>query len=166
MRYFTRDWANGELDDGAADLVWPEYLRDLQASFDPAGPVCGFAASVSLNDAYVDRLTIRRSSNEVRLLLLTGSLQVGYWRTELVYSGGRIAQGEDVLRSALELRPTEIWYDEFAWDRDGGRHSFLLVPSGPLGEQEFQIAFDGFDYVQAPAGDRVLATPDNQSVWG
>lgn len=166
MKYFTRAWVHSEAEDGAADAVWPKYRRDIEASFERNVSVIRFATTISLNDAYVDRLTVDHAATELRFLLLTGSLQVGYWRTELIYSGGRIVEGEEILRSALGNRPTEIWYDEFAVDAAGASHAFLLVPGGIHSEREFKIAFDHFEYVQHPASDRLLASADDHSDWG
>lgn len=123
---------------------------------------------MGLNDAYVDRVVLDRKSGDLKLLLLTGSIQVGYWRSELRYSGAKITVGEDVLKAALKNRPTEIWYDEFTIGNDGCGHAFLLAPpSGLAGvsQGEFRIVFEGFDYTQTLASDRVLATAADESRW-
>ncbi|WKL57536.1 hypothetical protein Q1W73_00685 [Asticcacaulis sp. ZE23SCel15] len=102
----------------------------------------------------------------MKLLLLTGDLQVGYWRTEFVYSGARILN-LPVLQLALTQRPTEIWYDEFTQENDRSSHSFLLAPKEMRGAvaQEFRIEFDQFDYSQKPQKLRRLATPHDVSEW-
>ncbi len=164
MKYFTFELATGD-----SDLDWDEviqsYNRSLE-SFGQASSVWQFARSISLNDAYIDRVIYNPDSKELKLLLLTGDLQVGYWRTEFVYSGARILN-LPVLQLALTQRPTEIWYDEFTQENDRSSHSFLLAPKETRGAvaQEFSIEFDQFDYSQKPQKLRCLATPDDVSEW-
>ena len=168
MKYFTREWACGELSEAEYDSVLPRYNHDLAASFKAGGPVRRFAGSIGLNDAFVDRVVFDRASASLRLLLTTGSLQVGYWHTELTYRGVTSVAGESVLRAALATRPTEIWYDEFVCDGDIACHAVLLAPRGSGAESpgEFAIRFDTFDYAQSPAADRTLLSDDDRSQWG
>lgn len=154
MDYFTRAWALGDLSDEEFDGVEQRY-REYIASLDPNGPVRRFATTVSLNDAYVDRLTY--SDGDLSLRLLTGDLQRGYWRTLLRYSGGRIVAGREALESAVAVRPTEIWYDEFAAAPPRMVHRFLLVkPDTTEDRGEVHIEFDGFLFSETPAVGRVL----------
>lgn len=168
MKYFTRDWANGELTEAESDSVLPRYNRDLAAAFAADSAVRRFAESIGLNDAYVDRVVFDRTAARLSLTLTTGSLQVGYWHTQLVYDGVHGIDGEDALRAALAERPTEIWYDEFVRDGENACHAFLTVPrdGSTSSEVEFAIRFTGFDYTQSPAEDRVLLSDDDRSHWG
>lgn len=174
MKYFTEAWAWGDDETDDQDLI-ARYNRDLEAAFGRETRVWRFATTIGLNDAYVDRVVLDRRATELRLLLLTGSLQVGYWRTELIYSGLRALEGEAVLRAALSNRPTEVWYDEFLREGPAMKHAFLLAPSdeafgsgrsanGGLGA-EFSFVFDRFDYTQQEANGRELLTAEDESVW-
>ena len=166
MRYFTAAWASGDLDEGASSAVGTQYNRDLTGAFSVDDPLRQFAERVGLNDAYVDRVEWD-SSDSLKLLLLTGSLQAGYWHTELTYSDVSAIEGEDALRASLASRPTEIWYDEFY--RDGGAivHGFLLAPHATKLQSagEFAIRFGSFSFTQSPAADRQLKFPSDQSRW-
>jgi hypothetical protein len=167
MRYFTAAWASGDVDDVADSGAVSQYNRDLTEAFSVDDPVRQFAERVGLNDAFVDRIEWDSTSGRLNLLLLTGSLQVGYWHTELTYRDVSEVEGEDVLRAALMSRPTEIWYDEFY--RDGGAivHGVLLAPRGRSFRStgEFSIRFRAFSYAQSPAADRQLKFPSDQSRW-
>lgn len=167
MKYFTEAWASGELEEDAYAAVIPQYNDDLAAAFEMDSAVRRFAESVGLNDAYLDRLTINRATASCRLLLLTGSLQIGYWHTELIYRGVSRIEGEPSLRAALTVRPTEIWYDEFRREGDEICHAVLLAPHGSGFDSagEFGIWFREFDCVQTPAADRALMSPDDESNW-
>jgi len=166
MQYFTAAWATGGLDDADLEKAVERYNEHVSA-FDQQGQVYSLATTVSLHDAYLDRLVVDSATGLIELLLLTGDLQVGYWRTTLSYRSARIADGQTVLAHALSRRPTEIWYDEFANNLEGMSHSFLLAPRTramrSLGE--FRIDFQGFSFSQAKADARILTTPKDQSVW-
>jgi hypothetical protein len=115
-----------------------------------------------------DRAERSIATGSLRLLLLTGSLQAGYWRTELNYGGVVSLEGEAPLKSALSLRPSEVWYDEFVRGADATEHGFLLAPRGGAESSpgEFRIRFSTFDFTQAPASSRSLATSADRSDWG
>lgn len=154
MEFFTRAWALGELSDEEFESVQKRY-RDFIESLDENEPVRQFAANVSLNDAYLDRLAF--SDGALSLRLLTGDLQRGYWHTLIRYRGGNIVQGRDALERALIVRPTEIWYDEFSANSLRMVHRFLLVkPDTTEDRGEVHIEFDRFSFSQTRAAGRLL----------
>ncbi len=160
MRYFTREWAAGD-DESDTLGSYNQFLSTL----DPHSDVRRFATSINLNDAWLDKVIFNRSEKRLRLLLLTGDRQVGYWHTDLSYSGVHVA-GEDVLKRALVTRPSEIWYDEFAKEDEVLSHSFLLAGLGFSAPQdEFKITFDTFQFSQTPAERRQLKTTNDISTW-
>jgi hypothetical protein len=168
MKYFTREWAGGQLDDETYEQVLPRYNEYLD-TLDQNGAIWRFATTVGLNDAYLDQVKFDRHAQRLKLLLLTGDNQVGYWRSELIYSGVHSVEGEEVLKKALSERPSEIWYDEFAGRLPSMSHAFLMVPNrrGSLDSAgEFRIVFDDFDYIQTFAGERRLHTVKDESDWG
>ena len=158
MRYFTPAWANGSLDEAEYEAVLPAYREHL-AAFDSDSAVARFANSISLNDAWFDRFEINEATASVTLLLLTGDLQVGDWRTTLTYTGAKVVEGMDVLGHAFADRLHEVWYDEFTLVDGQNSHGFLLVSrSGSEAAGEFRITFEDFDYMQERAPGRVLST--------
>ena len=114
-----------------------------------------FANTISLNDAYVDRLNC--SDDVLSLRLLTGDLQRGYWHTLIRYAGGRIVAGREALERAVADRPTEIWYDEFSVASTRMVHRFLLVkPNTTEDRGEVHIEFSELSFSETAAAGRVL----------
>ncbi|TWF49805.1 hypothetical protein [Neorhizobium alkalisoli] len=161
MRFFTSEWATGD-DESDAVANQQNFLNSL----DPDDPVYSFATSVNLHDARLDRVVFDSATRHLKLLLLSGDLQVGYWRTEISYADAAV-QGRDILAAALDTRSAEVWYDEFYLADNRMTHAFLLVPESLRGSvaQEFEITFTSFSYTQQPIEGRVLATADNISIW-
>ena len=154
MDYFTRAWAIGELPEEEYDKVLPAYNAYIDA-LDHCTAVWRFATTIGLNDAWVDRAII--DSGDMRLQLLTGDRQRGYWHTQISYRNARVVYGQDALVRAVENRPTEIWYDEFSGLTPNMVHRFLLVaPSETDDRGEFHIAFTDFDFSEYPAQERAL----------
>jgi hypothetical protein len=154
MEYFTRAWALGDLSDEEADTIDAQY-RSYVASLDHEGSVWRFATTVSLNDAYVDRLDC--SEGVLSLRLLTGDLQRGYWHTLISYAGGRITVGQEALEQAPRVRPTEIWYDEFSGVPPRMVHRLLLVkPDTAEDRGEVHIEFAEFAFSETRVAGRVL----------
>lgn len=152
MEYFTRAWAIGELSDEEYDRVLPAYNAYIDA-LDHNTAVWRFATTVGLNDAFVDRADIE--SGDVRLRLLTGDLQRGYWHTEITYRNARVTFGQDALTQAMANPTTEIWYDEFSGFASEMAHRFLFVKTGGTEDRgEVHIEFTGFEYSETPAQDR------------
>lgn len=154
MEYFTRAWAVGELSDEEFETVLPAYQAYIDA-LDHDSTVWRFATTIGLNDAFVDRMDAE--AGDVRLRLLTGDLQRGYWHTELTYRNARVVHGQDALLRAVESRPTEIWYDEFSGTMPNMVHRFLLVQANGVEDRgEVHIEFTDFDFSESPAPNREL----------
>jgi hypothetical protein len=154
MDFFTRAWALGDLSDGEAAEVESAYQAYIDA-LDQGSAVWRFATTIGLNDAFVDRAIT--ASRDVRLRLLTGDQQRGYWHTEITYKSASVVFGQDALAQAVQNRPTEIWYDEFAGVGAEMVHRFLLVqPSGTDDRGEVHIQFTGFEYSETLAQSRAL----------
>ncbi|WP_341911937.1 hypothetical protein [Ferrovibrio terrae] len=166
MQYFTSEWVRGILTDAESEAVVARYNRYL-STLDRSSAVWRFATSVSLNDAYLDRLIFDSRKGNLQLLLLTGDLQVGYWHTRLVYAGATIDCGMTLLRDSLSRRPAEILYDEFSGEAGRMSHGFLLKPAFNMLTEadEVRISFKEFSYTQVAAESRSLLTSDDQSEW-
>lgn len=154
MDYFTRAWALGDVPDDEADKVESAYRAYIDA-LDQGSAVWRFATTIGLNDAFVDRAI--RNSGDIRLRLLTGNQQRGYWHTEITYKNARVAFGHDALAQAVQNRPTEIWYDEFSGVGAEMVHRFLLVqPNGTEDRGEVHIEFRDLEFTETPAQGREL----------
>ncbi|ACM35868.1 MULTISPECIES: hypothetical protein [Rhizobium/Agrobacterium group] len=156
MQFFTLEWATGDQDDGDPVAEYSQFLSTL----DKDSAVYTFATSVSLNDAIIEHAVFEQASKRLKLVLLTGDLQIGYWRTEIQYTHATI-MGREILVEALHEHPTEIWYDEFFSNNDRLSHGFLLVPrrlSDGL-SQEFSVQFTSFSYTQHAVANRETTPP-------
>lgn len=154
MEYFTRAWAIGELSDDEWDKVLPAYQAYID-TLDHNSAVWRFATTVGLNDAIFDRMDI--GSGDVRLQLLTGNLQRGYFHTAITYRNANVTIGQDALAQAVENPTTEIWYDEFSGCTSGMVHRFLLVETGGTEDRgEVHITFTSFEFCETPAPGREL----------
>lgn len=154
MEHFTRAWALGDLSDDEADNVADAYRAYID-TLDPDSAVWRFATTIGLNDAFVDRANT--ASGDIRLRLLTGDQQRGYRHTEITYKNAAVVFGQEALALAVQNRPTEIWYDEFAGVGTDMVHRFLLVqPGGTEDRGEVHIQFAGFEFSEIPALSREL----------
>lgn len=154
MEHFTRAWALGDLSDVEAAKVESAYRAYIDA-LDQGSAVWRFATTIGLNDALVDRAST--DSGDIRLRLLTGDQQRGYWHTEITYKNARVVVGHDALSQAVQNRPTEIWYDEFSGVEAEMVHRFLLVqPNGTEDRGEVHIQFTGLEFSETPAQGREL----------
>lgn len=86
MQFFTLEWATGDQDDGDPVAEYSQFLSTL----DKDSAVYTFATSVSLNDAIIEHAVFEQASKRLKLVLLTGDLQIGYWRTEIQYTHATI----------------------------------------------------------------------------
>jgi hypothetical protein len=88
MKYFTRQWANGELPDEAYDATVRAYADHI-AQLLPRlpRPLAILARDVSLHDALVRCVVVDRTSDKICLELLCGDLQAGYYDLDVTYLG-------------------------------------------------------------------------------
>ncbi|HRO32392.1 MAG TPA: hypothetical protein PLQ03_03180 [Brevundimonas sp.] len=154
MEYFTRAWALGDVSDEEWDKVESAYRAYID-TLDQGSAVWRFATTIGLNDAFVDRVI--EDVGDIRLMLLTGDLQRGYWHTKITYKNARLILGRGALAQAVQNRPTEIWHDEFSGLGSEMVHRFLLVqPNGTEDRGEVHILFTDLEFSEVPARGREL----------
>jgi len=155
MKYFTRDWALGEMSerDSAVrrDAYW-RHIDSLVAQL-PA-TVRRLAKHVNLHDGLVRRALVDRRAGSLALELRCGDLQVGYSDTDLVYSGVDFSSVDLALLEKRAGDPeTELLYDEVDLD-DAGRfvHRISFEPHG-----EVDIRFSALRIREIPRSDREIS---------
>lgn len=154
MEYFTRAWALGDLSEEQEAKIERSYRAYIDA-LDHGSAVWRLATTVGLHDAFVDRVIT--DSGDIRLRLLTGDLQRGYWHTEITYKNAHVVFGHDALSQAVLNRPTEIWYDEFATLETAMVHRLLLVQANEIEDRgEVHIQFASLEFSETPADGREL----------
>jgi hypothetical protein len=120
MKFFTAEWATGELSDEDYEAAIPAYAEHLSSLSLPVDlePL----AATNLHDAVVE--AIERHGDTLTLSLVTGDLQQGYSSTRIRY------RGFEVIGDSKELESTdqepEIIYDEIDRLQDRYVHRLLL----------------------------------------
>lgn len=143
MRFFTQEWADGELSDEDFEQMSSDYESYLlQLSL----PVGGHRlAQMNLHDGLVREVS--GSTESLRLLLTTGDLQNGYRRTTICYNGG------DCLLASFNLKhietDTEVIADELDAVGDGFVHRLLFADG-----KEVHIPFRDVSVTEEPAAER------------
>jgi hypothetical protein len=120
MRYFTRRWCTGALNDEKVVRAAAEYAKYVDA-FDPPLPAAlrSLTRSISVHDGRIRRLMLDRHRNRLRLELRCGDLSEGYFDLTLEYRGVDANSGEAAVLAALARDTTvEALHDEI--DRVGG----------------------------------------------
>lgn len=145
------------MSDSQRETVERNYWTYIDG-LDQSSTIQRFARFVNVHDAFVGPVT--REDNILRLRLLTGDLQVGYWQTDLTYRNATISYGEAALFQAARRPRTEVWYDEFSSNGSQWIHRFLLWPrfltakKGKKVRGEFHIKFDEMNFNQVPLNGR------------
>jgi hypothetical protein len=135
VRYFTRGWATGELDDDEHTRVLDAYARRLEA-IERRLPesMRRLAHEVNLHDALIEQIRWRSSARELVLELVAGDIQAGYQTVKLRYVGALLGRARmETLRAVACSRETSILYDEVDIDDKGElTHRLLFEPRDEL----------------------------------
>lgn len=149
MKWLTREWASGGLDDEEWDERWENYL----AHNDEVLPRLGSGAErlvqdINLHDAQIHAFE-HRADNVLVVRALIGDLQVGYEFIELAFldSHLRLEPGSTLESLRLLEDETEIAYDEVDVEANGRFvHRVLLWPRG-----EYEVVFASLSERREPA---------------
>ena len=135
MKYFTREWATGKL----TDDEWRERDAAYQNLLDALLPhlpsaVAEIATEISLNDALVRRVTLRRAEHWIRLEFLCGYQQRGYFDLSLIYTNVDFGFLDIRELASIARDPrTEVLYTEVDLVADGVyEHRILFWPRGEM----------------------------------
>jgi hypothetical protein len=143
VRWFTRQWLEGELPDPEADKRQLAYTAHLDSICDrlPAAVVTLVRPRhphASISDALVDRIVIDEGARRISMRLLNGELQVGYGKLDIEFQDAELVEpGVDRLRELLAAARTEFVRSEVELSGAGERLEirFLLWPQGEIGIQ-------------------------------
>ncbi|MBI5362462.1 MAG: hypothetical protein HZA53_04730 [Planctomycetes bacterium] len=158
MKYFTRGWVNGELDDDASEAVVVAYRRRLEAIM-PSLPesVRRLAREVSLHDALVEQVRWRPHDRTLTLVFVVTCGPGAPGTARVVYEGALLGERRlDALRSVARDRDAVLLYDEVDLGEDGGLvHRLLFWP-----REEVTVDCRVVHVELAPRGDcRVELSP-------
>jgi hypothetical protein len=151
MRFFSHEWST--IDDIEADLVFIQY-KNLVSTISNTYklPITRFVEECDLRGALVDMFSILSIRNTLRLDLIAGDVQSGYFLLSILYSGSSFDYiGED-LAATLDSRTTRVRFDEFDLDNKGVPHHRLLM--WPRDRGEIDIQFSGIEWSKRMLPDR------------
>ena len=141
MRWFTRQWQDGELSDDEAEARDPDYRTYIRSVIDRLPEhVRAFAQEMtehmSVHDGLLDRATIDLVNRRIELVLLNGDLQVGYGKLRLEFLEADLIEPIiDQLQPLLSNPETEFIRQEVEL-AEGASASlelrFLLWPEGQI----------------------------------
>ncbi len=157
MKYFTREWIQGELSDedhaGAIARYW-EYIDQIKMIL-PANLQI-LAANVNLHDGLFTSVLLNSRESLLQISFITGDLQVGYEDLILHYSDIDLELLNVGLLEELANSPdTEVLYDEVDVAGDGlYEHRLAFWPEG-----ELAIRFNSLSIQRTPRSDRERRVP-------
>ncbi len=153
MKYFTREWATGELSDEEAERIVSDYwayIDTLLPSLPPA--VAALARDINLHDGLIHRVLVQPEQKQLELGLRCGDLQVGYFDLDLTYSEVRLDLLDiPFLQRCAQSRQAEVLYDEVDWEDGNYVHRILFWPEG-----EIAIVFRELQVVRTPRANRAI----------
>lgn len=141
MKWFTREWASGDLSDEEWDaraLLYEAHLARIQPQL--VNGAARLSDGVNLHDGKIHAFELR-ADGVLRFRALIGDLEAGYEFVELDYREAEIRLDPGVNLKALRLLDprTEILQDEVDIASDGRfAHRVLLWPEG-----EYEVLFSG-----------------------
>jgi hypothetical protein len=144
------------MSDGAAARVEAEYQQH-RAEVLPRlpGPLRALAQDINIHDGLIRAIEIDAPARELRLALVCGDLEVGYFDLDLSYHGVRIDLVDRKVLGVIARDPeTEVLYDEVdAWDEGVFVHRLLFWPH----YRETDIVFKGLSMTRTSRLDRRVA---------
>ena len=157
MKFFTPEWARGELSDEESDAVVERYAAHLAAITPTLPPALqALAYDPALHDAVFGEGTVDHLRQRLLLSLRCGDQQMGYSDREFVYDGVDLGQLDGAaLEAAIKDPETELLYDEI--DTGGSRHFVHRILFWP--ERVMEIHFDSFLMRSEPRPDRYTDLP-------
>ena len=137
MRFFTRAWCTGELDDRSFEEALGDYWRHVAEISPRLSPTTRLLAQhLNLHDARFKSVIVEPDSRRAELHLRCGDLQVGYFDLTLMYGNASVAEverGSDSVAIIVSDHRTEILYDEVTIAEDGFiEHNLLCWPQGEI----------------------------------
>jgi hypothetical protein len=129
MKYFTHEWAASD-DENADALVKERYLQSVENFPESVRTrVRAIVRDKDFRDALLDCLEVDSVSHTVRLTLIDGDNEKGYFRTTISYSGATIRPGREETCAIFTMRSVRVRFDEFEMiGRMQYAHRFLLWP--------------------------------------
>jgi len=149
MRFFTREWSEGALDDPAAERIAEQYADHLAELWDLLpSTVRHFVDEVDLHDGLTRRVQFDDGTRELVVEFRTGDEQDGFFDVALRYVDAEISAADlERLRTTQSNPDREILSDEL--DTAGPArfaHRVLFAADG-----EIEVTFETLRAVKVPS---------------
>ncbi len=155
MKYFTKEWVNGNLSDEECDCIRKEYLSYMNRVKESLPlSVRSLATEINIHDGLFTSVIMDTQNILLKLELLIGDLQVGYEDLTLKYSDVDFSLLDtSLLETLANSSETEALYDEVE-DVGNGlyQHRIIFWPGGHL-----CIQFKNLEVQRVPRKDREIA---------
>lgn len=139
MKYFTRAWHNGELDDKLSDKIYEDYCENLK-KLSQAMPsdIKQLAMGINLHDAIIENVVVFTQEHSIALTLVVGDLSIGYQTVKIVYENVTMDKSSlDIIEKRSRDRCTCILSQEIDYGANGQYiHRLIFWP-----EDEVEISF-------------------------
>ncbi|MBK9099741.1 MAG: DUF4085 family protein [bacterium] len=135
MKYFTREWCNGRLNDEQYQKVKNSYRNYINRIYSklPA-TIKKLLRQNGLHDSLFKSVLIDQRKNYLHIKFLSGDLQMGYFEFEIVYIGINLSNKiiDDLFR-IFRNEKTEFLYDEIRMiEKNKFEHSMIFYPKGEV----------------------------------
>jgi hypothetical protein len=152
MKFFTRQWCDGELSDEDADAMPTAYRAHLIAlrSRMPA-TLRAFAQGINIHDGRVRGIALDRTRARLTISMRCGDNQVGYFDLDITYSGVSLREADRLaLRKLGRKTDIEALHDEVDVSSPGAWVHRMLFSD----YQEVSVAFEHFGMRLEPMAGR------------
>ncbi len=153
MKYFTREWHSGQLDDAEFErrvkVYWLHINEILPKLPKPCRDLATGKHKITLHDAKIRKVTYHREKKQLCLSLSCGDLQIGYFDLDITYFDVMDIEKIAARLQDISCNPRhELLYDEIDIDELGHiTHSILFWPKK---EGEIEIRFARLEYEKHP----------------
>ncbi len=152
MKFFTREWLTGELNDKEYEKVVPAYNRHLAKIMPRLTPnLHNFVKMVNLHDGLIRLVMFDYKQLIFGLYLRCGDLQIGYYDLDIRYKDIQLNQAVvDAFSKAVQNIKTEILYNELdVADTNNFVHRMIFDP-----HYEVSIVFRDLEFEKIPQSNR------------
>ncbi len=160
MKYFTEEWAYGDMSDAMVDKTCSDYLQHIEnlLPFLPKS-IAILARDTNLHDGLIKHCIINYSECNMNLVLRCGDLQVGYFDLNLSYLGVDFKKSNILnLRKLTKDPNTGIGYDEI----DKIRTNIFIHRILFWNYKEIEIVFSSLELERIPKSCREFKKVSNR----
>jgi hypothetical protein len=154
MKFFTREWCQGEM----PDEEWAEVIPAYEKHLDKITPLLTndlhkFVKDYNLHDSLIHQVYLSRYKALLQITLLCGDLQRGYSDLVINYQNVDFDRfDQKALSTILQNPQSELHYDEIDVGDEGQfTHRMIFYPKG-----ELTVVFSNLSFSMTERDNRVV----------